>query len=109
MLPLINGGKKIFENKEWFKLLEEKEPNVHYKLLNFRAKTKELREEISRLCIPASIPEIPEILKPILDIRKIIYSNCSPIYRILSCMGLDCTINLNNKEYSLISDIYGSI
>ena len=109
VLPLINGGKKIFENKEWFKLLEEKEPNVHYKLLNFRAKTKELREEISRLCIPASIPEIPEILKPILDIRKIIYSNCSPIYRILSCMGLDCTINLNNKEYSLISDIYGSI
>ena len=109
VLPLIDGGKRIWENDKWFTLVKEKEPKVYPKLLAFKGIAKGLEKEITRLCIPASIPEIPDILRPIISIRKVVYANCSPLYRILSCMGIDYTYkNQDNTEFSLISDLFGN-
>ena len=102
-IPLKNKG-KILKDEEWLKELQEKSPSIHKKLTSYLAEIEEKRGEITRLVVAPSVLEIPPILRGAMNIRSIIYTNCTPLYIILQVMG--CAYNYKrDSNMVLVSDV----
>lgn len=86
VLPLKMNG-KILNDPHWLEMLRKESPSVHRKLLDYMAELKKSKRTVSRLMLPPSIASIPEVLKPVMNIREIIYTNCKPLYLCLQAIG----------------------
>ena len=62
------------------------------------------RHPISRLPINSLSNTIPKELIPIIDYKKLIYTNTTPLYLILSSLGVGC---YGSKVPTLLSETYG--
>lgn len=79
--PLIPLKKKGIRTKEFYEFLKSKNPEIAKRLKKELDKLPP-KKEITRL--PMSLqPEIPDLLRPLINIRKIIYRNMSPMQLIL--------------------------
>lgn len=100
VIPLLNDG-KILNNKEYLDTVEAFDPQLKERLLKFIETNK---RTITFIYIPMTLKRIPEILRPTIDVRSIIYSNTTPFVATLKSLGLAYTDSHNKM---LLSDIYG--
>ena len=101
-LPLRLKG-KVLKDPEWLQLLHETHPEIFVKLQKYLQEIEGKRGDITRLVVTPSATEIPEILRSLIDIRSIIYTNCMPLYLILQSMGCAFTYK---KNMMLVSDVF---
>lgn len=85
VMPIIGGGAAI-NDPVWLDRLKKSDIKIYNKLQAF----KELypKKNITRIIIPPTLSEVPEILRPILDVRRIIFSNGRPFYLFLRSFGI---------------------
>lgn len=99
-LPLLGKG-KVLKSEAFLKSLHDFNPGVHDRLLRFMAKHE--KKAITQILFPPTLPFIPDILKQVLDVRSILYSNGSPFYLGLASMGF--AYNFGSDSY-IVSDFY---
>ena len=85
VLPLKNDG-KILLDPTWRAQVMSSHPQL-LKRLDQYLERDEIKRTPTRIMLPPSISEIPEILRPLIDIRSIIFTNCQPFYLVLKSIG----------------------
>lgn len=98
-LPLINDG-KILKNEEYLKRVAMYDKALHDRLIKFM---EENPRKITSIYIPMTLKRIPEILRPVIDIRGIVYSNATPFMVTLRSLGLGYT---DANSQVMLSDLY---
>jgi len=90
-------------DKSWFDQLREEDEYIYAKLMKFLVDNP--NKDVTRIVIPMTIPSVPKILLPLQDVRKIIYTNCGPIYILLESLSLSFS---DDRGPFLISDFYSA-
>jgi hypothetical protein len=96
-IPLISN--KVLTNPEWQDKLSKVDPTLPQKLNTFIAKYP--YRKINSIILPPSLLEVPEIFRPIMDIRKLIFTCTRSFALCLNQFGL--SFNDTKTKY-LISD-----
>lgn len=102
VLPLKDKG-NVLKSEKWLNYLKGQYPAIHDRLKAYLKPVYASGRNVSRLMLPPSIAEIPDILKPILDIRSVIYTNSKPLYLTLQSIGF--AYNYGPDQF-LISDFF---
>lgn len=99
-LPLKNGGKCITA-PEWLDQLSSFDKKMTQELLSFLEQSE--KKSFSQLLIPPTMASVPEIFRPLIDVRSVIFTNCKPFYLALESIGF---AYIYGKDNFLISDFY---
>lgn len=83
-IPVQRGGKYL-RSEEYLGYLKLTAPDIHARLVEFLAEYP--KKSMSFIMIPMGIA-IPDVIQPLINIRKLIYSNVSPFYLILQSFGI---------------------
>lgn len=98
VIPLIGGAIK---SPEYHAMLQEKAPDILIRLKAFMAKYP--KKNITRIIMPQTLPAIPDIFRPVMDARSIIFKNGRPFYLLMQSFNL--AVNDTKCSY-LVSDFY---
>jgi hypothetical protein len=98
-LPIIGGGKSL-KSEAWLQRLQAFDKKLHDRLVAFMENNA---REITAIYIPMTLKDIPEILRPVIDTRKIVYNNSTPFIVTLRSLGIGYT---ESNNQTLLSDIY---
>jgi hypothetical protein len=102
---LAENHNKFFKKLE--KYIDDLWNQVHP---NKQPKTRKAKYKIfpSKLALSLQYDIIPDIIKPLVDRRQIIYENMSTIYMILESLKIEATMdkNKNKKKVTLLMDQY---
>lgn len=99
-LPLKNHG-KILQDPEWLDTLQKFDPDIYQKLLTYIEDAG--KKSITRILLPPTMTTVPEIFRPLIDIRSVIFTNNKPFYLALESVGFTYIYGKNNF---LISDFH---
>lgn len=61
------------------------------------------KKQISSLLLPPTLMSIPEFLRPAVDVRAIIHTNCTPLYLVLEALGIGLAFS---KGDYLVTDFH---
>ena len=86
-IPLLGKGKVLFD-PQWRAEFEAWNPKIFARFKEYLESVGDKRGDITRLVISPHTQEIPTIFRKIMDIRSIVYTNCSPLYLMLNSMGI---------------------
>lgn len=100
-IPLRNRGKSL-RDPEWLTQLAAYDAPTHERLLQYLEKNPD--KPITSLILPPSLPSIPEIFRPLVNARKIIYKNGQPFYLVLRSLGIGINYALAPGIGYLVSD-----
>ena len=98
-IPILGDGRALYD-EQYLERVRVFDSSLYDRLLGFMDHD---RRKITRLIIPMTLKRIPAILRPIIDIRGIVYSNSTPFIVTMRSLGIGYT---NSKEQTLLSDIY---
>ena len=98
-IPILGEGRAL-KDPRYLKILQEYDSSLYERLIKF---TNKNTRKITKLVIPMTLKQIPEILRPIIDVRAIVYSNSTPFFVTMRSLGIGYT---NSEEQTLLSDIY---
>lgn len=98
-LPLLADG-KILTEKSYLERVIAFDKNLHDRLLFFIENHK---RPITAIYMPMTLKKIPLILRPVIDIRHVVFSNSTPFIVTLRSLGIGYT---DSKNQTLLSDIY---
>jgi hypothetical protein len=93
----------LFYSKKWHERVKEYDPDMYTRIIAFIEKHP--KRTATCIIIPPSLREIPEVLLDIVDFRKIVFVNGSPLY--LVARSLNIGINYT-KDLVLMSDFYNT-
>ena len=82
-------------------MVEQKSPDIHKRLIAFLEKYP--NRKITSVIIPPSLSEIPDIIRPLIDLQKIMYTNAAPLYILLKSLGIGVS---EGKTIITLSDMY---
>ena len=99
-LPIIDGG-RVFRDPAYLDRVEKFDKQMRRRLDDFFIKNK---RDITTVVFPMTLKQIPEILRPIIDIRSVVFANSTPFHVTMRSLGIGYT-DSNNK--SLMTDTYG--
>ncbi len=99
-LPLIDDG-EILKNAAILEDIKTFDSEIHKRLLAFMEKYP--KKSISHILVPPTVTVIPELFRPLIDVRSIIYENTKPFYLGLKSMGFGYTFS---KNMLLITDFF---
>ncbi len=99
-LPVLGGG-AFYRDPQYLAQLQAYDPRLHDRLVQFLGDHKRAP---TRLLIPMTLKAVPDILRPLINIRAVVYGNSTPFILTLRSLGLAYT---NPKDQWLLSDIYG--
>lgn len=99
VLPVLDGG-KILKDPVYLERVYAFDKKLHDRLLDFMENNP---RRITSIYIPMTLKKIPLILRPIIDVRGVVYSNSTPFIVTLRSLGLGYC-DSDNK--TLLSDIY---
>ena len=99
VLPLIGGG-KILKDERFLTQLRAFDPSLYERLLEFLDASS---RKVTRLIVPMTLKQIPEILRFLIDVRGIVYANSTPFIMTMKSLGIGYT---DSKSKILLSDIY---
>ena len=85
VLPVKNKGTYIFK-EEFREKLKAFDEDMERKLFLFLEKYN--KKILTRILLPPSVKDIPEILRELIDIRSIIFTNGRPFYLLSRSFGL---------------------
>lgn len=102
MIPVLAGGKAM-RDPRWLLELQRFDPACHDRLQAFFESYP--KKTMTSVILPTSLREVPEIFRPIINVRTVIYRNCRPFYLALKCLGIG--LHYSNAEF-LISDFHGA-
>jgi len=88
--------------EEYLKWLSEKSPKVYDKFQKYLSEKLAIPNNV---IINPALTSIPEELRPLINIRKIVYMSMKPVYLTLTTMKIGVG---NEKLKMLLSDIYGT-
>jgi len=98
-IPLMGDG-KVLKDPRYLARLKEYDSSLYERLLVFMDQNK---RKITRLILPMTLKQIPDIIRPIIDIRGIVYDNSTPFIVTMRSLGIVWT---NPRDQTLLSDIY---
>ena len=98
-IPILGDGKALYDER-YLKRLREFDSSLYDRLTGFMSRNK---RKITRLVVPTTLKRVPEILRPIINVRKIVYTNSTPFMVTMRSLGIGYT---SAKEQILLSDIY---
>ena len=96
---LFNG--KTPESQAWLETLKKGDPESHKRLLAFQEEYP--TKKLTQLLLPPDMTTIPDLLFPLVNIRKLIFENGRPFYLMLRALGLGLG---TSKSMILYSDYY---
>lgn len=99
-LPLKNNGKAILD-PQWLEQLTTFDKSMTQYLLTFMENSE--KKSFSQILIPPTMASVPEIFRPLIDVRSVIFTNCKPFYLALESIGF---AYIYGKDNFLISDFY---
>ncbi len=99
-LPLIDDG-EILKDSGVLDAIKAFDSAVHKRLLVFMEKYP--KKSISHILVPPTVTVIPELFRPLIDVRSIIYENTKPFYLGLKSMGFGYTFA---KNMLLVTDFF---
>lgn len=100
VIKVASGGQKI-RDPRYLEYLKNKDPRIHKKLVTFLENNT---RQITMVIMPGTVDKIPDILRPIVDVRNVIYENIKPMYLLVSSLNVGIT---HKDHMTLLSDIYG--
>lgn len=89
-------------SSKYLTFLKRKNEDIYQRLTKYLAKSDKL---ITRIPINPTLDRVPVELRPIMETRKIVYSNTKPLYTILRSLGVPTLAT--SKSTGLLSDVYG--
>jgi hypothetical protein len=98
-IPVIGNG-KAFTDARYLERVRDFDKALCDRLCRF---LEQNTRNITRLIVPMSVKRIPSILRPIIDVRSIVYDNATPFIVTLRSLGLAYA---GSKDQTLLSDIY---
>jgi hypothetical protein len=98
-IPLMADG-KVLKDKRFLARLKDYDSSLYERLLVFMDQNP---RAITRLILPMTLKQIPDIIRPIIDIRGIVYDNSTPFIVTMRSLGIVWT---DTKNQTLLSDIY---
>jgi hypothetical protein len=99
VIPLLSDG-KVLRDERYLARVRTFDSSLYERLVEFLDGNK---RAITRLVIPMTLKQIPVILRPIIDIRGIVFSNSTPFSVTMRSLGIAYT---SAKDQTLLSDIY---
>jgi hypothetical protein len=98
-IPLLGNG-AVLRDERYLSRLRAFDPSLYERLLGFMDRNA---RAVTRLILPMTLKQIPLILRPVIDIRSIVYSNSTPHQVTMRSLGIAYT---DSKDRTLLSDIY---
>ena len=98
-IPIMGDGRALSDER-YLERVRLFDSSLYDRLLGFMERNQ---RKITRLIVPMTLKRIPAILRPIIDIRGIVYTNSTPFHVTMRSLGIGYT---NSKEQTLLSDIY---
>lgn len=98
-IPLMANG-KVLKDERYLARLKDYDSSLYERLLVFMDQNP---RAITRLILPMTLKQIPDIIRPIIDIRGIVYDNSTPFIVTMRALGIVWT---TPKDQTLLSDIY---
>ena len=98
-VPIIGDGKALSDER-YLVRLRNYDFDLYNRLIVF---LNENPRKITRIITPMSLKSIPEIIRPLIDVRSIIYSNSVPFIVTMRSLGIVWT---DPDKKTLLSDIY---
>ena len=102
-IPLI-GEDKLWSDKALMDEFKSTLPNVYEKMMEFRERNP--NKGINYLIVPASAGSIPEVMRPWVDKRKVIYAMCTPYY--LALRSLNLSVAIPEKDVLVMDFLEGA-
>lgn len=99
-LPLKSHG-KVLQDPEWLDSLQKFDPAIYQKLLTYIENAG--NKAITRILLPPTMSTVPEIFRPLIDVRSVIFTNSKPFYLALESIGFTYIFG---KDNFLISDFH---
>ena len=97
---VVKNG-KIFNSESYLGMLEEKDPETYKRLQAFKEEFP--KKKITQILLPPTMPTIPDLIFPLIDIRKLIFENGRPYYLMMRAVGLGLG---TSRTMLLFSDFY---
>lgn len=102
-IPLRRDGKVLME-KPFLDALKAFDRETFERMETYLSELT--KNKLSYLIIPPTMSLVPEILRPLIDYRAIIYQNTHPFYLALESLGFGYCYNPNGRPSTLISDYF---
>lgn len=100
-MPIMGKG-KASRSKKYIDHLMATSPEIGRKYVNFLEKHPD--KNITFFIVPVA-SQIPKEMFPVVDIRKLIYTNMAPFYLLLQSLGIGIQ-DRQSSVMSLLSDLY---
>lgn len=104
-VPIIPINYKKLRSEEYLSWLASTSPIIHENLTKY-LKNLDKNKKITRIPLCETLATVPDELKPILELRPIIYRNMAPVQLALKSIGLDLGAA---KKMPLLLDLYGCV
>ena len=98
-IPLLGEG-RVLRDERYLSRIHAFDPDLHARLLQFMVDNP---RKITRLIVPTTLKHIPAIIRPLIDIRGIVYANSTPFIVTLRSLGIGYT---DSDHQFLLSDLY---
>lgn len=102
VVPIIGKGKAL-QDETYLRGLEQKNKKLFDRLMKFVEANK---RKITSIVVPPSVTLVPEVIRPLINTQKIIYTNSTPFYLLLSSLGIGTT---DDDMGTTFSDLYGYV
>jgi hypothetical protein len=87
-LPVRDKGKYLM-SEDWLDQLKSTYPDMYDRLMAFVAEHP--TKSFSRLIIPPSLATVPDIIRPLIDVRHVLFTNDKPFALFVSSFNLSYT------------------
>ena len=98
-LPIIGNGAALYDNR-YLERVRAFDESLYSRLVTFLNTNN---REVTRLIIPMTLKQVPPILRILIDIRHIVYTNSTPFQVIMRSLGISYT---TPNDMLLLSDTY---